>query len=70
MSEDSEYEEEVITPIPEEILQQRQAKKDAFRAKLLEWKSKRIDEITRQNQDQTVLNSYLKEAANLYKSIR
>jgi len=70
MSEDSEYEEEVITPIPEEILQQRQAKKDAFRAKLLEWKSKRIDEITRQNQDQTVLNLYLKEAANLYKSIR
>jgi hypothetical protein len=70
MSEDSEYEEEVITPIPEEILQQRQAKKDAFRAKLLEWNSKRIDEITRQNQDQTVLNSYLKEAANLYKSIR
>jgi len=67
---DSEYEEEVNTPVPEDVLQQRQAKKDAFRAKLLEWKSKRIDEITRQNQDQTVLNSYLKEAADLYKSIR
>ena len=71
MSEDSdiEYEEE-ITPVPEDVLQQRQAKKDAFRAKLLDWKSKHIDEITRENQDQTVLNSYLKEAANLYKSIR
>jgi hypothetical protein len=71
MSEDSdiEYEEE-ITPVPEDVLQQRQAKKDAFRAKLLDWKSKHIDEITRENQDQTVLNSYLKEAANLYKAIR
>jgi len=67
---DTEYEEEAITPVAEDVLQQRQAKKDAFRAKLLEWKSKRIEEITRQNQDQTVLNSYLKEAADLYKSIR
>ena len=57
---DTEYEEEAITPVAEDVLQQRQAKKDAFRAKLLEWKSKRIEEITRQNQDQTVLNSYLK----------
>jgi hypothetical protein len=70
MSEDSDYEEEVITPVPEDLLQQRQAKKDAFRAKLLEWKSQRIDEITRENQDQTVLNKYLKEASDLYKSIR
>lgn len=67
---DSEYEEEVVTPVPEDILQQRQAKKDAFRARLLDWKTKHIDEITRQNQDQTVLNTYLKEAADLYKSIR
>ena len=66
---DSDYEEEV-TPVPEEVLQQRQSKKDTFRAKLLNWKSKRIDEITRENQDQTVLNKYLKEAADLYKAIR
>lgn len=72
MSEDSdiEYEDEVISPVPEEVLQQRKAKKDTFRAKLLDWKSKRIDEITRSSQDQTVLNSYLKEAADLYMSIR
>jgi len=67
---DNEYEEEVVTPVPEDVLQQRQAKKDGFRAKLLDWKSKHIDEITRQNQDQTVLNTYLKEATDLYKAIR
>ena len=67
---DSEYEEEQVTPVPEDVLQQRQAKKDAFRAKVLNWKSEHIDEITRQNQDQTVLNTYLKEAADLYKAIR
>jgi hypothetical protein len=72
MSEDSdiEYEEEIITPVPEEVLQKRQAKKDAFRAKLLEWKEKHIDTITRESQDQTILNTYLKESATLYKRIR
>jgi hypothetical protein len=69
MSEDSDYEEEV-TPVSEEVLQQRQAKKDAFRAKLLDWKGSRLDEITREEQDQTVLNAYLKESVNLYRTIK
>jgi hypothetical protein len=66
---ESDFEEDV-TPVPEEVLQQRQAKKDAFRAKLLEWKGKRIDEVTWEAQDQTVLNDYLKESVNLYRTIK
>jgi len=68
---DSDSEEE-ITPVPEEVLQQRKEKKDAFRAKLLAWKSKRLDAITSSasSQNTTSLIPFFKEAANLYMTIR
>ena len=67
---DSDNEEETIEPLSEEVLKERQAKKDAFRDTLLAWKKKRIDEVTKDSQDTTILNQYLKEAAELYKKLR
>ena len=57
-------------PVSQEILDSREANKNAFRAKILDWKRKQIDDITRESQDTTVLNKYLRDSADLYKTIK
>ena len=59
-----------VEPVSQEILDRREANKNAFRAKILDWKRKQIDDITRESQDTTVLNKYLRDSADLYKKIK
>ena len=59
-----------VEPVSQEILDRRESNKNAFRAKILDWKRKQIDDITRESQDTTVLNKYLRDSADLYKKIK
>ena len=66
----SDSDDDKVEPVPEEILDKREANKSDFRAKILDWKRKQIDDVTRESQDTTVLNKYLRDSADLYKSIK
>jgi len=66
----SDSDDDKVEPVPEEILDRREANKNDFRAKILEWKRKQIDNLTRESQDTTVLNKYLRDSADLYKTIK
>jgi hypothetical protein len=66
----SDSDDDKVEPVPEEILDRREANKNDFRAKILEWKKKQIDNVTRESQDTTVLNKYLRDSADLYKTIK
>jgi hypothetical protein len=66
----SDSDDDKVEPVPEEILDRREANKNDFRAKILEWKRKQIDNVTRESQDTTVLNKYLRDSADLYKTIK
>lgn len=59
-----------VEPVSQQVLESREANKNAFRAKILEWKKKQIDDITRESQDTSVLNTYLRDSAALYKAIK
>ena len=61
----SDSDDDKVEPVPEEILDRREANKNDFRAKILEWKKKQIDNVTRESQDTTVLNKYLRDSADL-----
>ena len=69
-SDDDKVESVPEEPIAQEILDKREANKSDFRAKILEWKRKQIDDVTRESQDTTVLNKYLRDSADLYKIIK
>jgi len=66
----SDSDDDKVEPVPEEILDRREANKNDFRAKILEWKKKQIDNVTRESQDTTDLNKYLRDSADLYKTIK
>jgi hypothetical protein len=66
----SDSDDDKVEPVPEEIIDRREANKNDFRAKILEWKRKQIDNVTRESQDTTVLNKYLRDSADLYKTIK
>jgi hypothetical protein len=66
----SDSDDDKVEPVPEEIVDRREANKNDFRAKILEWKRKQIDNVTRESQDTTVLNKYLRDSADLYKTIK
>ena len=66
----SDSDDDKVEPVPEEILDRREANKNDFRAKILEWKRKQIDDVTRKSQDTTVLKKYLRDSADLYKIIK
>lgn len=63
-------EEEEVKPVADDVLKSRESKKNIFRSKILNWKKQQINETTKNSQDTTVLNKYLKDAANLYIHIR
>ena len=66
----SDSDDDKVEPVAEEILDKREANKNDFRAKILDWKRKQIDDVTRESQDTTVLNKYLRDSADLYKTIK
>jgi hypothetical protein len=66
----SDSDDDKVEPVAQEILDNREANKNDFRAKILDWKRKQIDDVTRESQDTTVLNKYLRDSADLYKTIK
>jgi hypothetical protein len=70
MESDSDRDDDMGPPPSQEELDAIEMKKNQFRTVLMEWKKKYLSDLTKEAQDTTVLNIFLKVCATLFYELR